>query len=339
MLLLKEYVKPQQTKFLIHPTEGTVNEEMTVDLELRSVVNDTLREATLVPPSITVEQQTHKSTIVPPSRSTANKKLQGDWAARDRSIFTSPAQQQLPVSKPRSRRGSNASETDGDIPSQQHTWASRVERTPEKLPIQPLDQSLVENNTSRESSPYKSTPTGEQGGRNTPPTSDSRAGINRRHSCEPSVRRGYSGDYKRVVSSPNLVAQGTGRPRSQGFEYNRGGYYKASRYNRGSQYGAGRNNWSAAHTPTQQLGSSTPDFHQPQLVGAAVYTRSQSDTRGVPPPSKEHSFTSSARSEPINNSVGASGEWTEVRRKSTKPKNHPPSTKGKSNPKDRWQRR
>ena len=156
LLLLKEYVKPQQTKFLIYPTEDCVNEEMTVELELRSMASDTLQETTLVPPTITIEEQTHhKSTIVPPPRptgATSTKKLQGDWAARDRSIFTPPSQQQLPGSRPRSRRGSNASETDSDASSQQHTWANRVEKTPEKsanwvektpekLPIKP--QSLA----------------------------------------------------------------------------------------------------------------------------------------------------------------------------------------------------
>ena len=347
MLLLKEYVKPQQTKFLIHPTEECVNEEMTVDLELRSVANDTLREATLVPPTITVEEQLHhKSTIVPPPHpSTAsNKRLQGDWATRDRSIFTSPSQQQLPGSRPRSRRGSNASEfePDGDISLQQHTWANRVDRTPEKLPIQPQSLAAALERTSKDSSPYRSTPTNEKCGQITPPTLDSKGGVSRRYSYEPShIRRSNPGDYRRGVSSPNLVAsQGsTGRPKSQGFEYSRSGSYnKAPRSYYGGpqnfQQSAGRDSWSTAQTPTQHvLSASTPDHHfRPQLA----FNRSQSDTRGIHPPTKDFS---SVRSEPTNHCAGGSGEWTEVRRKSTKPKNHPPSTKGKSNPKDRRQRR
>ena len=343
MLSLKEYVKPQQTKFLIHPSEDCVNEEMTVDLELRSMANDTLREATLVPPTITVEEQLHhKSTIVPPPRPSAaggNKKLQGDWATRDRSIFTSPSQQQLPGSRPRSRRGSNASEfePDGDVSSQQHTWANRVEKTPEKLPIQPQSLATALEKTSRESSPYRSSPPNGKGG---PPAWDTKGGVSRRYSYEPSYNRrsNPTGDYRRGVSSPNLVAlQGnTGRPKSQGFEYNRSGSYnKAPRPYRGPQnfqQSAGRDTWSTAYTPTQQvLSASTPDYHRPQLP----YSRSQSDTRGIYPPTKEHSFTSS---EPTSRPGGGS-EWTEVKRKSIKPKNHPPSTKGKSHPKDRRQKR
>ena len=346
MLLLKEYVKPQQTKFLIHPTEGCVNEEMTVDLELRSIANDTLREATIVPPTITIEEQLHhKSTIVPPPHpytTAGNKKLQGDWAARDRSIFTSPSQQQLPGSRPRSRRGSNASEfePDGDVSLQQHTWANRVERTPEKLPIQPQSLAAALENTSKESSPYRNTPTNGKGGQVTPPVLDTKGGVSRRYSYEPSyIKRGNpAGDYRRGVSSPNLVAsQGsTGRPKSQGFEYSRSGSYnKTPRSYRGPQnfqQSAGRDSWSTAQIPAQQvLSASTPDYHRPQLA----FNRSQSDTRGIHPPTKEYSSVRSERS----HSAGVTGEWTEVRRKSAKPKNHPPSTKGKSNPKDRRQRR
>ena len=357
VILLKEYVKPQQTKFLIHPTEECVDEEMTVDLELRPVGSDTLREATLVPPTITVEKQLHhKSTIVPPPSSTGNKKLQGDWATRDRSIFTAPSQQQLPGSRPRSRRGSNASEfePDGDFFSQQHTWANRVEKTPEKLPIQP--QSLAAAlEKSKESSPYRNTPTSEMAGQVTPPLSNSKGGVNRRYSYEPShVKRVSSGDYKRVVSSPSLVtSQGTGRPKSQGFEFSRSGSYnpksQGSQYSRGGSYNktpksykGPRNyqqstsgeNWSMPRSSTQPvLSASTPDYHRP--LQPTAYYRSQSDTKGIHPPTKEHPFT---RTEPNNHSGGASGEWTEVRRKSSKSKNHPPSTQGKSNPKDRRQR-
>ena len=323
-----------------------------MELELRSMANDTLRETTLVPPTITVEEQTHyKSTIVPPpqpSGATGNKKLQGDWATRDRSIFTPPSQQQLPASRPRSRRGSNASETDGEVSSLQHTWANRVEKTPEKLPIKPqsLAAALEKTHlTSKESSPHRITPPTDKGGQVTPPTLDSRGAVNRRYSYEPSrVRRG---DYKRVVSSPNLVSSsqgpGLGRPRSNVFEYGRGGSHNKtprSSY-KGTWYGGGggREGWSMAQTPTQQqtLLGSTPDFHRPQPPGGTAYYRSQSDTRGIQAmTTREHPFS---RSEPANHSAEASGGWTEVKRKSTKPKNHPPSTKGKSNPKDRRQRR
>lgn len=346
-----DYVKPKQTKFLIYPTEDCVNEEITVELELRSgAINDTLQEATVVRPTITVEEQTqHKSTVVPPPRpsgATSNKKLQGDWATRDRSIFTSPSQQQLPVSRPRSRRGSNASETDADISSQQHTWANRVEKTPEKMPIKPQSLAAALERTSKESSPYRSTPSSEKGGLVTPLTLDSKSGVNRRHSYEPSrVKRNFpGGDYKRVTSSPNLVSQDTGRPKSQVFEYGRGGgsYSRMPKSYKGPQQrSTSRDGWSTANTSTPQgLSGSNPNYHRPQPAGVA-YNRSQSDIRGVNPPrykEKEHPFS---RSEPTNpnHSAGATGEWTEVKRKSTKPKNHPPSAKGKSNPKDRWQRR
>ena len=390
LLSLKEYVKPQQTKFLIYPTEECVNEEMTVELELRSMANDTLREATLVPPTITIEEQTHyKSTIVPPPRpsgASSNKKLQGDWAARDRSIFTPPSQQQLPGSRPRSRRGSNASETDGEISSLQHTWANRVEKTPEKLAnqvdklaIKPQSLAAALEKTSKESSPHRSTPPTDKGGQFTPPTLDSKGGVNRRYSYEPS--RSKRGDYKRVVSSPNLVSslQGTSlsRPKSNVFEYGRGGpHNRTPRSYKGAWYsgGGGRDGWQMAQTPTQQqqtlsastldyykgvwysgggsrdgwqmaqtptqqqqtLSASTPDYHRPQPPAGTGYYRSQSDTRGIQTPTtKEHPFS---RSEPANHSPGASGEWTVVKKKSTKPKNHPPSTRGKSNPKDRRQR-
>ena len=340
MLSLKEYVKPLQTKFLIHPSEDCVNEEMTVDLELRSVANDTLREATLVPPTVTVEEQLHhKSTIVPPPRLSAaadNKKLQGDWAARDRSIFTSPSQQQLPGSRPLSRRGSNASEyePDGDVSSQQHTWANRVEKTPEKKsPIPPQSSAAALEKTSRESSPYRSFLPNGKGG---PPVLDPKYGGSRRYSYEPTnTRQGNPArDYKRGVSSPNLMAlQGsTGRPKSQGLEYNRprsGSHNKPPRSQNFHQ-SASRGSWPTVYPPG--LSASASDYHRPQQP---VYNRSQSDARGIHPPTKEHSFTSS---EPPSH-PGGGGEWTEVKRKSIKPKNHPPSTKGKSHPKDRRQKR
>ena len=75
--------------------------------------------------------------------------------------------------------------------------------------------------------------------------------------------------------------------------------------------------------------ASTPDFHRPQPM---AHYRSQSDTKGINPSTKEHPVT---WSEPNNHSGGASGEWTEVKRKSNKSTNHPPSTQGMSNPKDR----
>ena len=356
LLLLKEYVKPQQTKFLIYPTEDCVNEEMTVELELRSMASDTLQETTLVPPTITIEEQTHhKSTIVPPpwpTGATSTKKLQGDWAARDRSIFTPPSQQQLPGSRPRSRRGSNASETDSDASSQQHTWANRVEKTPEKsanwvektpekLPIKPQSLAAALEKTSRESSPHRSTPSAEKGSQVTPSTMDSRGTVNRRYSYEPFHAR--RGDYKRVVSSPNLVSsqQGISRPKSNVFEYGRGGSHNRTprSYKGAYGHGGGRDGWPMGQTPTQQqtLSASNPNYHRPQPRDGTVYNRSQSDTKGIQTPTaNEHPFS---RSEPTNPSTGASGGWTEVKRKSTKPKNHPPSTKGKSNPKDRWQRR
>ena len=133
-----------------------------MELELRPVADETLCEATILP-TISVEEQTHhKDTIVPPPHpsSSASNKLQGDWATRDRSIFTSPSQQHKPPgSRPRSRRGSNASETDGDTVS--HTWANRVEKTPEKFPTQ-LSAAL--EGFHREPSPYKSVPTNDKGG-------------------------------------------------------------------------------------------------------------------------------------------------------------------------------
>ena len=340
LLLLKEYVKPQQTKFLIHPTEDCVNEETTVELELRSVANDTLREATLVPPTITIEEQVYnKATVVPPPHPVSNKKLQGDWATRDRSIFP---QQQLPGSRSRSRRGSNASEPDNDMFSQQqqqqqqqqHTWANRVERTPEKSPQSTMN--ALERNF-RESSPFRSSPPSEKSGQVTPP----QGVVNRRHSCEQTKRR-PGGDYKRVVSSPNMIAasqSGTGRPRSFGYEHSRiGSYGRASKFYKGPHYGSSRD--VMAHTPThhQPQVTVTPstDYYRPQLGGVA-YSRSQSDTRGIQLQNQGQSY--SAKSEPVNHSAGASGEWTEVKRKSTKSKNHPPSTQGKSHPKDRRQRR
>lgn len=341
LFLLKEYVKPQQTKFLIHPTEDGINKEVTVELELRSVANDTLREATLVP-TISVEEQTHqKDTIVPPPcpSSSAINKLQGDWATRDRSIFSSPSQQhKLPGSRPHSRRGSNASETDSDTVSQ-HTWANRVEKTPEKLPIQ---MSSALEKFQKEPSPYRSTPTNENGGSQIIlATSDHKgSAVNRRHSYEPTIARrgGHPSEYKRVISSPNLMAmQTSGRPKSQGYKYRQGGSYnKAPRSYKGQQsHDVGRDSWSTVHPPTEQV--ETTDHYRVQPGGLA-YNRSQSDTRGIPPSTKE---PSSVRSEPTNHiSAGATGGWTQVKRKSTKPKNHPPSTKGKSNPKDhsrhRW---
>lgn len=315
-----------------------------MELELRSVANDTLREATLVP-TITVEEQTHqKSTIVPPPRPSSNK-LQGDWAARDRSIFTPPSQQQLPMSKPRSRRGSNASEPDGDIFTQ-HTWANRVEKTPEKFPLQPQSLAAAMERTQREPSPYRGTQTSEKTGHKTPPIPDSKSNINRRHSYEPfNTRRSHPADYKRVASSPNmLMQQSTGRPRSQGYEYSsnsRGGSYKrGARPYRGHQQNLQR---SAGRDFASQMSSTQlyqpPGDQKPWQLGGVAFNRSQSDSRGMQPTIKEHSSHSSAKSEPLSHSTGASGEWTEVRRKSTKPKQHPPSTQGKSNPKDRRYRR
>ena len=69
------------------------------------MANDTLCETTLVPPTVTIEEQVHhKSTVVHPTahqRYTSNKILQGDWAARDQSIFIPPSQQQLPGTFPK----------------------------------------------------------------------------------------------------------------------------------------------------------------------------------------------------------------------------------------------
>ena len=143
-----------------------------MDLELRSMGSSTLREATLVPLTFTVDEQLHhKSTIVPPPNVTGNKKLQGDLATRDRSIFTTPPLQQLPRSRPQSWRGSNTSPDADFFSQQQHTWANRVEKTPEKPPIQPQSLAAALEKT-KESSSYRNTPTSETAGQVTPPSSN-----------------------------------------------------------------------------------------------------------------------------------------------------------------------
>ena len=332
-------MKPQQTKFLIHPTESGVNEEMTVDLELRPVNSDTLREATLVP-TISIEE-THKDTVIPPPRSSssASSKLQGDWAMRDRSIFTPPSQQQGGSSRPRSRRGSNASETDFEM-LQQQTWANRVDRTPEKLPIHPQHlAAALERTPPRELSPR--TPTSDRNGQTTPKGPDPNKGINRRHSYEPTNTKQGLGNYRQGFSTPAMHVA-SGRPKSSGHDY------------RSGSFGRGRGQTAQKPRPSSYKGQQQQSFqqswpsttlHQDYAQGRQhlpvhmSYNRSQSDTRCLHSPTKEQS-TTSAKSEPAHRSPGGSGEWTEVRRKSSKPKNPSQSTQGKSQyQKDRHHRR
>jgi len=330
-------VKPQQTKFLIHPTESGVNEEMTVDLELRPVNSDTLREATLVP-TISVEE-THKDTVIPPPRpsSSASNKLQGDWAMRDRSIFTPPSQQQGGSSRPRSRRGSNASETDFEIlQQQQQTWANRVDRTPEKLPIHPQHlAAALERTPPRDLS--SRTPTSDRDGQTTPKGSDSNKGINRRYSYEPTNIKQGLGNYRQGSSTP-VMHVASGRPKSSGHEYRSGSFGRgrgqSAQKPRPSSYKGQQSfqqSWPSA-TLHQDYAQETRREHLPVHM---AYNRSQSDTRGINNPNKEQSTT--ARSEPVHHSSGGSGEWTEVRRKSGKPKN--PSQGKSHHQKDRHHRR
>lgn len=344
-------MKPQQTKFLIHPTESGVNEEMTVELELRPANSDTLREATLVP-IISVEE-THRDTVIPPPRpsSSASNKLQGDWAMRDRSIFTPPSQQQGASSRPRSRRGSNASETDFEVlqQQQQQTWANRVDKTPEKLPIHPQHlAAALERTPPRELSPH--TPTSDRSGQSTPKGSDPNKGINRRHSYEPANTKQGLGNYRQGSSTPAMHVA-SGRPKSSGHEHRSGSFGRGRGQkprplsHKGQQSFQQTSSYKGQQSFQQSWPSSTlhqgyaEESRRQHLPAHVAYSRSQSDTRGVHTSAKEQ-LTTTAKSEPVHHTTGGSGEWTEVKRKTSKPKNPSQSSQDKSQrPKDRRHRR